>query len=268
MSISSKNADILRNANLRLCRLRIWPEYDGFGFSLVSPFKPPYSIQHVEPFTPAAAGGLKPQDIILAINNQDITSSDNNQVIDAIKYARDSNVFIELLVIEPHLYLSLTKKNIKFDLKFASIIDTPQMMPIDYLKYQPRSCEIYLNRSHEIFGFDLFNNENDTGVYIEKIHPNTPASRTLLRQYDRIIEINDEYVNEKLKKSIYKRLDRAKLKGYVKLYVMDIETYKYYQMNNIPLSSKTHRNNRIITINRRPCKFSYLFKLNLLRKNK
>jgi predicted metalloprotease with PDZ domain len=248
MSISSKTADSLRKANLRLCRLQLWTNYNGFGFTLESSLKPPYIVEIVEPYSPADTGGLQTEDAILAIDNYDVSSADSDQVIDAIKDARDGNGIIELLVIQKCFYRSLIKKNIQFNVKFASIINTPQTMPIDYqnyFKYQPRSCEIYLNRLDEKFGFDLSENENEIGGYIKKIHPNTPASKSLLRQNDQIIEINDEYVNEKRRKSIYKRLDKAKLKRYVKLYVMDIETYKHYQVNKIPLSSKKNQKHRM-----------------------
>jgi len=266
MSASSKDETIFRNANLRLCRLRMWTDYDGFGFNLETSYNPPY-IYFVEPYSPAAAGGLKILDVILAINNEDTSSTDFNYVMNAITHARDTNGRIELLVIEQHFYRSLIKRNIQFNIKFASIIDTPQTMPVDYqnyFKYQPRSCEIYLNSSDRKFGFDIANDENEIGASIEKIHPNTPASQTLLRQNDRIIEINDKYVDQKVRKSICKKLDKAKLKGHVKLYVMDIETYKYYQANKIPLSSKKYRKNqldkRLLKIDRNdknnhPCKY-------------
>lgn len=78
-------------------------------------------------------------------------------------------------------------------------------MPIEYenyFKYQPRLCEIYLNKSNENFGFDLCDNEYEIGTYVEKIHANTVASQSCLRENDRIIEINDEYVDEK-KENLY-----------------------------------------------------------------
>ncbi len=242
----------LRDANLRLCRLRMWSGYDGFGFDLKSSSKPPHIIQFVEPYSPAAAGGLQALDVVLAINNQDVSSTDYDELIAIIAQTRDNTGRIEFLVVEKRIYRSLVKKNIKIDAKYASVMNTPQRMPIEYqnyLKCQPRSSKIYLHRSDEQFGFDIADDEDEIGAYIERIRPNTPASRTILRPNDRIIEINNKSVDTKLRKSIFKKLERAKLRGYVKLYVMDVNTYQYYQSNQISLSSKKHRKKKLETIN-------------------
>lgn len=106
----SKEAVILRDANLRLCRIRIWTNYDGLGFQLESLSKPPHIVQLVEPYSPATVGGLKISDVILSVNNQDVSSSDYNQVISIINTTRKKNGFIELLVIQQSVYQSLRKK--------------------------------------------------------------------------------------------------------------------------------------------------------------
>ncbi len=117
-------------------------------------------------------------------------------------------------------------------------------MPIDYFnfpKHQPRTCNIRLGKSDTTFGFEVVNGENDVGAYIQEVFPNTPASDTSLRKSDRIIEIDDKFVDKDLSKSILEKLGKAKTKGAVKLYVVDTETYKYYQLNKIPLTSKGKR---------------------------
>lgn len=263
MNASSNTAAIFHNANLRLCRIRMWIDYDGFGFILESSSKPPYMIDSVEPYSPAAAGGLQAQDAVLAINNKAVSSTDYDQVIDTIKQARDRNGLIELFVVEQRFYRSLVKRNIKFDINSANVIVTPPTMPNNYrnyLRYQPRLCYIYLEESEKQFGFDVVYGKNDLGALIEKIHPDTPASRSILRENDRIIEIKKKSVDKKGKKSIYKKLESAQLKGYVELYVMNDETYQYYQSNEMSLSSKKYRKNRSIdknSFNNHDCKYGY-----------
>jgi len=241
MMAGSSNIELLRNANIRLCRLRVWPNFEGLGFNLEASTRPPHIIRLVESNSPAAAGGLKILDAVLAVNQLDVTEADYNQVRDAIKRARDSNAPIELLVIEQRFYQAFKKKNLPMDFSSATVINTPATMPNDYLnfvKHQPRTCNIRLNKSDPSFGFEVVNGENDVGAYIQEVFPNTPASNTSLRKSDRIIEIDDKFVDKDVSKSILEKLSKAKTKGAVKLYVVDTETYKYYQLNKIPLTSK------------------------------
>jgi C-terminal processing protease CtpA/Prc len=240
----TSTAELIRNADIRVCRLRVWPNYDGLGFNLEASLRPPHVIRLVESNSPAAAGGLKILDVILAVNQQDVSEADYNQVRNAIKEARDRNSPIELLVVEQRFYQALKKKNVTIDASMAQIISTPLTMPIDYFnfpKHQPRTCAMRLNKSDTTFGFEVVNGENDVGAYIQEVFPNTPASDTSLRKSDRIIEIDDKFVDKDVSKSILEKLGKAKTKGAVKLYVVDTETYKYYQLNKIPLTSKGKR---------------------------
>jgi C-terminal processing protease CtpA/Prc len=244
MMSGSSNAELLRNANVRLCRLRVWPNFEGLGFNLEASSKPPHLIRLVESNSPAAIGGLKILDVILAVNQQDVSEADYNQVRNAIKNARDSNVAIELLVVEQRFYQALQKKKIPIDASQATIISTPATMPPEYSnfpKHQPRTCNIRLNKSDTTFGFEVVNGEKDVGAYIQEVFPNTPASKTPLLKSDRIIEIDDKFVDKDVSKSILEKLGKAKAKGAVKLYVVDTDTYKHYQINKIPFVSKGKR---------------------------
>ena len=120
-------------------------------------------------------------------------------------------------------------------------LDTPRKMPYEYMsfpKYTPRTCDIRLQRSDASFGFELVSGENGTGVFIQEVIGLTPASETPLRKCDRIIEINDEFVDDKPYKSILEKIAQAKEKHAVKLYVVDTHTYAYFQQQKIPLPSK------------------------------
>ena len=246
---SAANAELLRNSNVRLCRLRVWPNYDGLGFNLENSPKPPHFIRLVESNSPAAAGGLKILDVILAVNQQDVSNSEYNVVKNAIRTARDNNGPIELLVIEQRFYQALKKKNLSVDPSSAQIMNTPASMPIDYQNFrrgEPRTCDLRLNKSDPSFGFEVVNGENDIGAYIQEVFANTPASHTQLRKSDRIIEIDDKPVDKEVSKSILERLSKAKAKGAVKLYVMDTDTYKRNQKTGTSLSSKGKRKSQSV----------------------
>ncbi|CAF0994209.1 unnamed protein product [Rotaria sp. Silwood1] len=242
------DAELSRNANVRLCRLRVWPEFEGLGFNLEASTRPPHLIRLVESNSPAAAGGLKILDVILAVNKEDVSEADYNRVRNAIKTAHDSNAPIELLVVEQRFYQMLKKKNLTIIPQMATIINTPATMPNEYLnfpKHTPRTCNIRLGKNDSSFGFEVINGENDIGAYIQEVFPNTPASNTPLRKCDRIIEIDDKDVDKDISKSILEKLDKAKTKGAVKLYVVDTETYKYAQLNKILLRSQGQHQNQL-----------------------
>jgi len=234
----------LQRANFRRCILHTWPNFTGLGFNLENCPRPPHLIRTVESNSPAAAAKLKILDAVLSVNGQDVSNAEYSTVTQAIKNARDTQNRIDLLVIEKRFYDPLKAKGIEFNAQYAITHETPPTMPKEYTmfpKYTPRSCEIKLLKGEETFGFEIVNGAHDIGVYIQEVHPNTPASRTSLRKCDRVLEINDKYVNTESSKAISDKLGAAKKKRFVKLYVVDTFTYKYFQDNGIPLTSKEYK---------------------------
>lgn len=241
-SLSSYEETLVRNANVRLCRLRLWSNCNIFGFHLNKSLQPPHVIKMVDSNSPAAAGGLKIRDVLLAVNQEDVSNADFKYVEDIIKTICSKNSSIELLVVEQHFYLELKKNNINIHESMACIIDIPAIIPDDYLdfpKHQPRTCDICTEKFDVEFGFQTVHSANDLGLYIQEVFSNTPASRTSLRKSDRIIEINGKCVDECPSECIEAELEQAKSKGIVKLYVVDTETYKYYKSRKWPLTSQS-----------------------------
>jgi S1-C subfamily serine protease len=241
---NADDEDALKKHNFRLCRLCIWPNFTGLGFKLESTGQPPHVIQSIESNSPAAAGGLKIRDAILAVNNQDLSDSEYKDVTTAIVNARNSGARIELLVIEKRHYDSLNENGVTFDRRFARAIETPSSMPRDYMnfpKHTPRTCEVRLNAADDSFGFEVVNGEKDIGAFIQEVNSNSPASRTTLRKCDRILEVDDKFVDNEPSKTILGKLGKGQQNRGVKLYVVDTVTYKYFQDNQIPLQSKAYK---------------------------
>ncbi|CAF3687692.1 unnamed protein product [Rotaria sp. Silwood1] len=237
----STDEDNLRKANFRLCRICKWSNYTGLGFSVGRSTQPPQYIQLVDSNSPACATGLKIRDVVLAVNGEDVSEYEYEELSKFMKTSLDNNDRLELLVIQKRVYDTLNEKGISFNPRFAKVLDTPKNMPLDYKNFPkniPRTCEIRLNKIDETFGFNIAYGKNDIGVYIQEVAPNSPASKTTLRKSDRILEINDKFVDKESSKNIEKKLIEAKSKRYLKLYVVDTHTYTYFEKNKIPLESK------------------------------
>ncbi|CAF3469370.1 unnamed protein product [Rotaria socialis] len=145
MTAAVKNADAIVRGNLRCCRLRRWTGYDGFGFSVKRVSPPPHVIEYVESNSPAAASGLNGNDAVLAVNDKDMTHTSYDELTTALKKTRDSDNYVDLLVINEKIYRRLQKKNQLINPRHATIIETPRTMPIDYKDFKTQ--ELFTSES-------------------------------------------------------------------------------------------------------------------------
>lgn len=100
------------------------------------------------------------------------------------------------------LLLSIIKKEetyISYKI-YVRIIQTSKHMPT---KYQRHLSEISLDKYNWSFHLDLSQNNHEIGRCIEKIHMNTPVTQNCLHKNDWIIEINDQFVDDKKKETLY-----------------------------------------------------------------
>ncbi|CAF4616523.1 unnamed protein product, partial [Rotaria sp. Silwood2] len=172
------------NDKLRHCIIRGWSNYPTLGFTLKPTVEPPFIIQHVESNSPAAAGGLRVRDVILAVNGQNVFMISFDKLKNIIKNVRSSNDHIELLVMEERSYNTSQQSNRSINTKLAKTIETPLTMPNDYQsfpKHQPRTCNIHLSESNSSYGFGTVNPLTNVGMIVQEVYPNSPASNTSLR---------------------------------------------------------------------------------------
>jgi hypothetical protein len=70
----------------RLCHIKRWPHFDGYGFTLHNEKKEGTQlIGKIDEDSPAEAGGLRPSDRIIEINGVNVTRENHKQVVQRIK---------------------------------------------------------------------------------------------------------------------------------------------------------------------------------------
>jgi len=91
----------------RLCHLRRWPNFIGYGFNLhCEKSKPGQYIGKVDPDSPAESAGLREYDRIIEVNFVPIGNENHKQVVSRIKegVTRNGTKYPEeviLLVLDP-----------------------------------------------------------------------------------------------------------------------------------------------------------------------
>ena len=91
----------------RLCHLRRWPNFIGYGFNLhCEKIKPGQYIGKVDPDSPAESAGLRENDRIVEVNFVPIGNENHKQVVTRIKegVSRNNSKYTEeviLLVLDP-----------------------------------------------------------------------------------------------------------------------------------------------------------------------
>ncbi|CAF4692430.1 unnamed protein product, partial [Rotaria sp. Silwood2] len=189
----------IREANVRLCQLCLWRNRKGIGFHIAPSSSSLPVICMVESNSPASAGGLKICDAIIAVNNKNISEANYQQATTIIKTALNTKGRVDLLVVEQKFYKELKKNDISMISSSAKILVTPHSMPSDFFnfpKHQPRTCDIHVNQDNKTFGFEVVSGDDNIGIYIQEVAPDSAASNAGLRKSDRIIEINGTYIEQ------------------------------------------------------------------------
>ncbi|CAF1003342.1 unnamed protein product [Didymodactylos carnosus] len=184
--MSDKNITTIR-PNIRRCRLRLWSNYEGFGFSMKKTRRSPFLIDLIWSNSPASVCGLKIGDCLLKVNRQCTQNLFYEHVLQAIKYSLDHNHFVDLLVYSRH------QNPLNIDEQMVALQETPLRMPADCkrrLEYRiPRVCLIEPGN----YGFELVRGPDETGTYVQDV-TNILSG---LRNYDSLIEINGENVEHR-----------------------------------------------------------------------
>ncbi|CAF0708112.1 unnamed protein product, partial [Brachionus calyciflorus] len=172
----------------RLCLLRRWPNFEGgFGFSLYEDLisSCALKVQEVVSHSPAEAGGLRKNDVIIEINRENIEQKSFFPLIEILKEAFSQNE-MELLVLAESDAQWYRLRNITVNNNFPNIeyCETPYyghiLKPLDSFLPQPKlgNSQIEFHSSTgKLFRTTLVIDKERDSVYkrVEELPSNTPV---------------------------------------------------------------------------------------------
>ncbi|XP_052226478.1 Na(+)/H(+) exchange regulatory cofactor NHE-RF1-like isoform X2 [Dreissena polymorpha] len=244
-------APVKHDFHPRLCHIRKWPDFQGYGFNLhAEKDKKGQYIGLVDANSPAEDAGLKKGDRIIEVNGDNIEDVSHQQVIQKIKAGGEETI---MLVVDPDADDFYKNNGITITVNLPEVIKgetKPRTASASASKFQPRLCHIIKWPDFNGYGFNLHAEKEQGGQYIGKIDANSPAEEAGLKENDRIVEVNNVNIESESHGQV---ISRIKAGGdETKLLVVDREADNYYKSKGIPVSSSLPEVKRMSTTRRSP----------------
>lgn len=113
----------------RLCHLRKWPDFAGYGFNLhAEKGRAGHFVGRVDEGSPAAAGGLRQGDRIVEVNGTNIGNENHQQVVTRIQLVPHET---RILVVDPETdeFYRKNRVVVRSDMPDVQLIETPAVNP-------------------------------------------------------------------------------------------------------------------------------------------
>ncbi|ESO12809.1 hypothetical protein HELRODRAFT_105536 [Helobdella robusta] len=125
----------------RLCHLRIWPDFAGYGFNLhVDKDSQLHYVGHIDEGSPAQLAGLREEDKLIEVNGVNVEEYSHGDVVKAVKENSDH---VTLLVVDDKAreFFKLNGYKISSNFQFIEEISCPATNPISALATTPTTAE-------------------------------------------------------------------------------------------------------------------------------
>nr|XP_040578757.1 Na(+)/H(+) exchange regulatory cofactor NHE-RF3-like isoform X3 [Lepeophtheirus salmonis] len=235
----------------RLCKIVIWPDFDGYGFNLhAEKSRPGQYVGKVDEGSPAEAAGLREGDRIIEVNGYNISTENHKQVVSRIKSILNETSLLVVdseteriykesgLVIsnEDAIEISAQRDEIEIEDEDRKSLES-NTSSLDKVKkhtlfeLKPRLCRVIRSSKEEKFGFSLLTDKSTDTQHIGNVYPGTPAYRAGVKPHDRIIEVNGVNVENIEHKDIVAKVNKSKRK--LELLLVDNRTHVHYKKEEI-----------------------------------
>ncbi|XP_044072311.1 Na(+)/H(+) exchange regulatory cofactor NHE-RF3 [Siniperca chuatsi] len=190
----------------------------GFGFSLRSvKDEQGLFMTEVIPGSMADRAGVKPNDRLLEVNGESVEGSTHEQVVDKIKLAGSSIMF---LLVDEETDRYYKNKHTKIGGWLATV---------KYLPHKPRTAHI--TKGSDGYGFLLREEPKQTGHFIKDIDRGSPAEKAGLKEMDRLVAVDGDEVDGCSHEQVVDRIRQSGNKCC--LLVVDKDTDQMYKLGKV-----------------------------------
>ncbi|XP_017586974.1 PREDICTED: Na(+)/H(+) exchange regulatory cofactor NHE-RF3 isoform X1 [Corvus brachyrhynchos] len=238
MALSKESAS-LRLLPLKPRLIEIQKGKSGYGFYLrMEQNTGGHIIKDVNSGSPAAVAGLKDNDILVAVNGEQVDGLDHESVVGKIKQSeaktsllvvdKETDSMYKLAQISPFSYYYKAQHPTPAKTEERLEFHTEQKV-----NHKPRICSMV--KGPNGFGFSLNMIKNKPGLFINEVQSQGPADRAGVENNDFLVEVNGVNVTnesyDKVVAMIQSSGDR------LTLLVCSRDAYRYFQGQNIPITA-------------------------------
>ncbi|NXM71414.1 NHRF3 protein, partial [Serilophus lunatus] len=237
--VLSKESASLRLLPLKPRLIEIQKGKSGYGFYLrLEQNTGDHVIKDVNSGSPAATAGLKDNDILVAVNGEQVDGLDHESVVEKIKQCeekttllvvdKETDTMYKLAQMSPFSYYYKAQ-----DSNAAKVEERMELHTEQEVNHKPRICKMVKGPSG--FGFSLSMIKNKPGLFISEVQNHGPAHRAGVENNDFLVEVNGiNVINE----SYDKVVERIQSTGdRLTLLVCSRDAYRYFQGQNIPITA-------------------------------
>ncbi|KFO89301.1 Na(+)/H(+) exchange regulatory cofactor NHE-RF3, partial [Buceros rhinoceros silvestris] len=236
--VLSKDSASLRLLPLKPRLIEIQKGKNGYGFYLrMEQNTGDHVIKEVDSGSPAAKEGLKDNDILVAVNGEQVGGLHHESVVEKIK---QSEAKTTLLVVDKETDAMYKLAQISpFSYHYKSQDPTPAnveevgLHTEHKVNHKPRICKMVKGPGG--FGFSLNMIKNKPGMFINEVQNHGPADAAGVENDDFLVEVNGvNVINESYDKVVTRIQDSG---DRLTLLVCSKDAYKYFQGQNIPITA-------------------------------
>ncbi|XP_040438861.1 Na(+)/H(+) exchange regulatory cofactor NHE-RF3 [Falco naumanni] len=237
--VLSKESASLRLLPLKPRLIEIQKGKNGYGFYLrMEQNTGDHVIKDVDSGSPAAKAGLKDNDILIAVNGEQVDGVDHESVVRKIKQPeaittllvvdKETDAMYKLAQISPFSYYYKVQ-----DPTPAKTEDRAELRTEQSVNHKPRICKMVKGPCG--FGFSLNMIKNKPGLFISEVQNRGPADTAGVENSDFLVEVNGvNVISESYDKVVARIQDSG---DRLTLLVCSKDAYKYFQGQNIPITA-------------------------------